>query len=394
MLNKSRKIKKNLHQIGHIPILELDITQEPFELFSQLQQKYQHYGAVQLSVSWNLPTFFENMMKPINTRVQNLSKLKYGESFVQKVGAHTVKSYKKMAQNFSKQYLQIKDLEQTYWQLFRSNKDCQVEYAADLSSKKFGSAFPQHHFQIGKDKQDYSTNKFNLCNVNFQKDSAFQCLSRKSEQISGVTVPWVYLGMLFSTFCWHTENMYFSSLNYHHQGENKIWYVIPPSQKEKFEQIIIGKGLDLNILKKVSLMIDPLELMEKGMTVYKCIQKPKTFVLTFPKAYHCGFSLGYNITEAINFCLIENLHYIERSIREDIKFPIMAKEYIAHKLLNYPQIQVSEKNLQIIKQLVDVYIRNNFKITKLTSMLILQKVLLFQLVAKQKDNQLFRLQKN
>lgn len=67
--------------------------------------------------------------------------------------------------------------------------------------------------------------------------------------------------------------------------------------------------------------------------------------MTFPKAYHCGFSLGYNVTEAINFCLIENLHFLEESIVKDIKTPIMAKEYIAHKLFNFPKLKISEKNL-------------------------------------------------
>lgn len=54
---------------------------------------------------------------------------------------------------------------------------------------------------------------------------------RNKENISGINIPWVYMGMMFSTFCWHVEDLWLNSLNYNHKGATKTWYVIPAEDK-------------------------------------------------------------------------------------------------------------------------------------------------------------------
>ena len=48
----------------------------------------------------------------------------------------------------------------------------------------------------------YSKDPWNLNNIPILPESLLRFI--KSD-ISGMTVPWTYVGMVFSTFCWHNE---------------------------------------------------------------------------------------------------------------------------------------------------------------------------------------------
>jgi hypothetical protein len=48
----------------------------------------------------------------------------------------------------------------------------------------------------------YSKDAWNLNNIPIAPESLLRFI--KSD-ISGMTVPWTYVGMVFSTFCWHNE---------------------------------------------------------------------------------------------------------------------------------------------------------------------------------------------
>jgi histone demethylase JARID1 len=184
------------------------------------------------------------------------------------------------------------------------DEDVEVDYAADLSTRSFPS-----FFKPGGDAHfDYEQSSFNLKNI--VRDPASLTLEAMSERkivVSGVTWPWLYVGMKFASFCWHVEDLYMHSVNYNHQGAVKTWYVVPGSHREQFEQMVQDKcraelgGTGTDYLKKITLLVSPLEVLAFDIPLYKAHQAERTFVVTFPQAYHAGFSHGFNVCEAVNF---------------------------------------------------------------------------------------------
>jgi hypothetical protein len=162
------------------------------------------------------------------------------------------------------------------------------------------------NININNDKD----NLWLLHNINLKENSLLQFLKEdEKSNISGLTLPWIYLGMIFSTFCWHVEDLYLYSLNYMHYGSPKIWYSLPINQKEKMNLFLEKKYKNLNsknknLIDRLTLLIDPLELIENGIQVNRTIQYPGDIILTLPNSFHAGFSTGFNIAEAINFSVI------------------------------------------------------------------------------------------
>jgi histone demethylase JARID1 len=144
---------------------------------------------------------------------------------------------------------------------------------------------------------------WNLNNLPWVSESLLKVLD---ENVAGVNVPWMYYGMLFASFCWHIEDNELFSCNYMHAGSCKTWYGVPASSSERFEGVIrehvpalIKEKPDL--LYSINFLISPYILLSGGCGVVRTVQRPGEFVFTFPRAYHAGFSHGFNIAEAVNF---------------------------------------------------------------------------------------------
>jgi histone demethylase JARID1 len=203
--------------------------------------------------------------------------------------------------NENKRHLVEDDVEREFWRLVDDLSDTtEVEYGADIHSTTHGSGFPT----IEKHPRDsYAIDPWNLNILPLDKESLFRHI--KSD-ISGMTVPWLYVGMVFSTFCWHNEDHFTYSANYQHFGETKTWYGIPGEDTAKFEQALKDDMPELfetqpDLLFQLVTLAKPDKLRKAGVRVYAVDQHAGEFVVTFPKAYHAGFNHGFNFNEAVNF---------------------------------------------------------------------------------------------
>ncbi|OVA18043.1 JmjC domain [Macleaya cordata] len=129
------------------------------------------------------------------------------------------------------------------------------------------------------------------------------------EDIPGVTSPMIYIGMLFSWFAWHVEDHELHSLNYLHTGSPKTWYAVPGDCGFAFEEAIRTQGYGGNIDRLAALtllgektnLLSPEVVVASRIPCCRLVQNPGEFVVTFPRAYHVGFSHGFNCGEAANF---------------------------------------------------------------------------------------------
>jgi histone demethylase JARID1 len=130
-------------------------------------------------------------------------------------------------------------LEKDYWDMVELGKSpiTRVEYAADIDTMKYGSGFGRAGQKLVDPRQlDYIDHPWNLNNLPNQFNSLMQF--PREHDISGINIPWLYVGMKYSTFCWHYEDLMLHSINYSHWGQPKMWYCVPDYDREKFEKAV------------------------------------------------------------------------------------------------------------------------------------------------------------
>ncbi|EEF42369.1 lysine-specific demethylase JMJ706 [Ricinus communis] len=226
------------------------------------------------------------------------------------VGArnHTFDTFKRMAEeDFVRRFPGSEDVspeyvEKKFWLEMSSGKEEAVEYAVNVD----GSAF-----SIDPD-DGLGASKWNLKILPRLPNSILHLVEH---EIPGITFPMLYIGMLFSMFAWHVEDHYLYSMNYHHTGAPKTWYSVPGHAALQFEKVVLDHVYAHNMLStdnedgvfkelaEKTTMFPPSILLQHGVPVYKAVQMPGEFVVTFPRAYHAGFSNGFSCGEAVNFAV-------------------------------------------------------------------------------------------
>lgn len=185
-----------------------------------------------------------------STKLQKINTLQQGQGF-DDGKQYTLKEYKEMADNFYNSWSQkyydgkrmtVDQLENDYWDMVETNnKAAVVEYGNDIDTTKYKSGFPKASYfddsylsDLHENSNTYLSSPWNLNNIAKYKGSILRYLKAP---INGINVPWLYVGMLFASFCWHNEDNYFYSINYSHYGAEKQWYGVPGDSADLFEKV-------------------------------------------------------------------------------------------------------------------------------------------------------------
>ncbi|XP_062222345.1 lysine-specific demethylase JMJ706-like [Phragmites australis] len=248
------------------------------------------------------------------TRVQPLRLAEWSKddkfAFFMSGRKYTFREFEKMAnKEFVRRYssaacLPPRYMEEEFWHEIAFGKMESVEYACDIDGSAFSSS---PNDQLGR-------SKWNLKRFSRLPNSTLRLLKAA---VPGITDPMLYIGMLFSMFAWHVEDHYLYSINYHHCGASKTWYGIPGNAASDFEKVVRehvydheilsgeGESAAFDVLLGKTTIFPPNILLHHCVPVYRAVQKPGEFVITFPRAYHSGFSHGFNCGEAVNFAMGE-----------------------------------------------------------------------------------------
>ncbi len=331
---------------------------DPIAYIASISHKAEKYGVVKVRPpkGWNPPhvclTDGPLASKKFHTKKQSIHKLHEGEDYGDGRD-YAVGEFESMANEFKAKWVEkyykdketgeintppLSELEKDYWKVVElQTEELNVEYGNDLDVEEFWSGFPREpDFKKQREMVDrqpnvdfsdpeyYSTCRWNLNVLPFSPGSVLRIFNTP---VKGVTTPWLYMGMLFSTFAWHNEDNFMYSISYLHKGAPKQWYGVPGCKDKKFEDV--GKrhlhellNIDPSLWFNITTMLSPNVLRRGKVPVTQLLQEPGDFVVTYPKSYHGGFSYGFNMGEAVNFAMPEWIQFGKES---DEKYRIHAR---------------------------------------------------------------------
>lgn len=139
---------------------------------------------------------------------------------------YSLESFRRVAERAKRKWFRSRSasrvqLEKKFWEIVEGLVgEVEVMYGSDLDTSVYGSGFPRVNDPRPESVDanvwdEYCACPWNLNNLPKLKGSMLRTVH---QNITGVMVPWLYIGMLFSAFCWHFEDHCFYSMNYLH------WY--------------------------------------------------------------------------------------------------------------------------------------------------------------------------
>uniref|UniRef100_A0A672SD51 Jumonji and AT-rich interaction domain containing 2 n=1 Tax=Sinocyclocheilus grahami TaxID=75366 RepID=A0A672SD51_SINGR len=187
------------------------------------------------------------------------------------------------------------EVEREYWRLV-AEKECHVAvHCGRVDTKTHGSGFP-----VGK-SEPFSKHGWNLTVLSNNSGSILRHLGA----VPGVTIPWLNIGMVFSTSCWCRDQNSLPYIDYLHTGADCIWYSIPAEEKSKLDKVVhtllqANGTPGLEMLER-NIMISPEVLRRKGVKVYRTVQQSGQFMVCFPGTFVSKVCCGYSVSETVHF---------------------------------------------------------------------------------------------
>ena len=102
--------------------------------------------------------------------------------------------------------------------------------------------------------------------------------------------------------------------------------------------------------------ISPSLLASNNIPICQARHEPRTFLITFPKAYHCGFSYGFNVGEAVNFATSDWLIYgsdADERYRKLARQSVFSHQRLLFTLLNHKRSLVMMERPQFLLELTN-----------------------------------------
>ncbi|XP_070970301.1 protein Jumonji-like isoform X2 [Oncorhynchus clarkii lewisi] len=218
------------------------------------------------------------------------------------------------------------EVEQEYWRIVEQ-RHCHVAvHYGKVDTNTHGSGFP-----VGK-SEPFSKHGWNLTVLPNNSGSILRHLGA----VPGVTIPWLNIGMVFSTSCWSRDQNRLPYIDYLHTGADCIWYSIPAEEKVKLDKVVhtllqANGTPGLEMLEK-NIMISPEVLCREGIKVHRTVQQSGQFVVCFPGTFVSKVCCGYSVSETVHFATPQwmNLGY---EAAKDLKCRHIAKPFSMEKLL-------------------------------------------------------------
>ncbi|XP_072536471.1 protein Jumonji [Salminus brasiliensis] len=217
-------------------------------------------------------------------------------------------------------------IEQEYWRLVEG-KECHVAvHCGRVDTKTHGSGFP-----VGK-SEPFSKHGWNLSVLSNNSGSILRHLGA----VPGVTIPWLNIGMVFSTSCWSRDQNSLPYIDYLHTGADCVWYCIPAEEKSKLDKVVhtllqANGTPGLEMLEK-NIMISPEVLRREGVKVHRTVQRSGQFMVCFPGTFVSKVCCGYSVSETVHFATPEWMK-LGYEAAKDLKKRRIEEPFSTEKLL-------------------------------------------------------------